>query len=341
MKLLRVGFSICVVAFVTGCPKYDPTVDFKKPGSFVSKLNEHIKTEQLQYNCYRIGKDLETGATTCSTKTIADGPTRARVTRNELVEEALPFIDDAYASFINNIEAGRSRANFVADVVELGTSAAIGFTNGQRPIKIMGIALTAFRGSRRSADINFYKEQTTQILINKMDDNRARVREAILTKEKNDINAYPIGDAIRDIVAYYNAGTLIRAFTELSKDTAAQAQVSEDKVRKLTGVPMLRPATKSEAEAAGGAREVLDKLRDSLKDGGPEQKKEATRHLQNLVEALAKDPQIRDILTGAGLIPQIDDGSKILATLDDIATKLTIKGNMDALDRMNQIIAKP
>src|SRR4029453_3832865 len=42
--------------------------------------------------------------------------------------------------------------------------------------------------------------------------------------------------AIRDIVAYHNAGTLVRAFTQLSKDTAARANQSEKKVLELQDI---------------------------------------------------------------------------------------------------------
>src|SRR6185369_405212 len=46
---------------------------------------------------------------------------------------------------------------------------------------------------------------------------------------------YSMKAAIRDMVNYYNAGTLVRAFTELSKSTAAQAQASQARVRVLSG----------------------------------------------------------------------------------------------------------
>jgi hypothetical protein len=143
----------------------------------------------------------------------------------------LPFIDAAYVDFINDLQAGRDRTNFVADVVELGTTAAVGITNGERPLQILGVALTAFRGGRRSADLNFYKEQTTPVLISKMDGNRAKVRATILTRERASVDDYPLGAAISDIVDYYNAGTLVRAFTELQKDTAANERVREQRAR--------------------------------------------------------------------------------------------------------------
>jgi len=71
-----------------------------------------------------------------------------------------------------------------------------------------------------------------------MDGNRAVVRATILNREKDDAATYSIGAAIGDIVDYYNAGTLVRRFTELQKDTAVKTRESEDNVIKLKGVPV-------------------------------------------------------------------------------------------------------
>src|SRR6266849_4035114 len=221
MKKIQLCLLICTALFATACPKYRPKVDFNRSG-FVKQVNDHFEAKQREYFAALTGKD----------------PATAKLRRNELIEDALPYIDEAYMDFITAIQSGRDRDNFIADVIELGTTAAVGITNGQRPLHILGVALTAFRGGRRSADLNFYKEQTTPVLISKMDGNRARVRATILTRERTSVDGYPIGAAISDIVDYYNAGTLVRAFTELQKDTAIQTQASETKVLELKGVPI-------------------------------------------------------------------------------------------------------
>jgi hypothetical protein len=222
---LRISLLLCVVVFATACPKYRPKVDFKNPNGLVAKINEHIGTKRVEYDNAVKAKPPDT-------------VTAMRV-RNELIEDALPYIDDAYIDFITDIQAGRDRNNFVLDLVELGTAASVGITKGERPLQIIGVALTAFRGGRRSLDLNFYKDQSTPILITKMDGNRAKVRSAILDKEQKEVKDYPLGAAIGDLVDYYNAGTLVRAFTELQKDTAVQTKISEDKLaeaKKMLGV---------------------------------------------------------------------------------------------------------
>lgn len=246
MRHLQISLLLIVVVFATGCPNYRPRVDFKNPSSFMGKLNEHIQVEQEKARCFSQNLDYSTPSATnptgCSTAANSkpDGKLLAQGIRNTLVEDALPYVDGMYLDFITDIQQGRDRENYVADVIELGASAAVGIIKGpQRSIQIIGIVLTAFRGGRRSRDLNFYKDQATPILINKMDGNRAAVRAAIMQRETKDIDSYPMGMAVGDIVAYYNAGTLIRAFTELQKDTAEQTKISEralEEAKKNLGV---------------------------------------------------------------------------------------------------------
>lgn len=325
MKKLQLYLLLCiVVAFATGCPKYKPKVDFNNPNGLVNKLdlNQRLKILQDRYWCYRFNFDYTpTQANPCS-GTVENGPEKAKALRNEFLETAIPYLDDGYTDYITGLQAGQDRANFVADVVELGTSAAVGITNGERPIQILGIALTAFRGGRRSADLNFYKQQTAPILINKMDDNRAKVRATILQREKNSVDDYPIGAAISDIVDYYNAGTLVRAFTQLSKDTAAQAQASEERVLELKGVAISKPATVAEADEAKAALAVLKTLKASLDSTDQEEHVAAVHKLQNIVKALENDNDIAPLLKVADVNSEVENGNELLDGLRNIKRKL-------------------
>jgi len=224
MRGLMLILLLAITAFTTGCPQ-GPSKKF--PGatnskSLVANINSYL-----------------TGAQTLFNNAIAADPTdasgNAQRIRNDAIDDVLAVIDDNYNDYISSIEERRSRTDFVLDVIELGTAAATGITKGERPNQILGIALTAFRGGRRSSELNFYKQQTTPILINKMDDNRAIALADILNNRTTSATTYSMKTAIRDLVDYYNAGTLVRAFTQLSKTTAAQALASQAVVRHLKG----------------------------------------------------------------------------------------------------------
>lgn len=320
MKKIQLCLLICTAVFATGCPKYRPKVDFNNKSSLVNRVNERFRDWQTEYYAALKAKDLG----------------RAKTARNELLEEALPYIDDAYIDFITNIQRGRDRGNFVADLVELGTSGAVGITKGERAIQILGVALTAFRGGRRSADLNFYKDTATPILISKMDGNRAKVRAVILTREKQEVSDYPVGAAMADIVDYYNAGTLVRAFTELAKDTAVQTKQSEDKVLELKGVQITPEATQAQRDVSVLAKNILDQLRDDLKDTA--KAVAATTKLQNIVKALETDTDMAAALTAAGVSSADTDGVKLRTAVLTIRRDAADKHNSVRLDKINQAI---
>lgn len=295
MRKLQLLFLLGSLIFATGCPKYRPKVDFNNPSSLVAKVNKRFADWQTQYHAAVGRKDFD----------------RAKTLRNDLLEEALPYIDEAYMDFITGLQSGRDRDNFLLDLVELGTAGAIGITNGERPIQIMGVALTAFRGGRRSADLNFYKEQSTPILINKMDGNRAKVRATILSREKDPVDVYPIGAAMSDIVDYYNAGTLVRAFTELSKDTAVQTKQSEDNVQRLK----LRAATAEDVEVAVSIRERFNAwFKDALTEPIDLLKQAAA--VKAAREALAE-------LSGQPVAPNISNND-LFTQLDDAIERIAV-----------------
>jgi hypothetical protein len=295
---LRISFLLCVVIFATGCPKYRPTVDFKNPNSLVAKINEHIKA---QTNLYAAA--------------LGSSPAQAKQIRNELIEDALPYMDGAYIDFITDIQAGRDRNNFLLDLVELGTAASVGITKGERPLQIIGVALTAFRGGRRSLDANFYKDQSTPILISKMDGNRAKVRTTILEREKKEVGDYPLGAAVSDLVDYYNAGTLVRAFTQLQQDTALITKQSEDDVLVLKGVPLTRVATVQDVTDVRTTLAVLRTLKTSLDSGVPEEVKSATTKLQNIFKALEADPETNRLVQVGGITSAEPNGQNLLQGL--------------------------
>ncbi len=167
MRRLPLCFLLIAGAVANGCA-LRPTVDFTDNTSFAGQINSHFEKIQTEY-FENLG---------------ANNATAARQKRDELIHDALSHIDNAYGDFVTDLTAGRNTSNFIADVVELGTSAAVGITSGVRTLQILGVALTGFKGTRRSVDLNFYKEQSTPVLINKMDDNRAKVHATILIRKQ-------------------------------------------------------------------------------------------------------------------------------------------------------------
>ena len=269
---------------------------FNAQNELVTTVNNYLENQQKRYNCFASGQsftvtDYLTMKGTCSEGTVQateEGQKNAKNVRNETIEQALFVIDANYVEWVNFLSLGRATGNFVADTVQLTTSGVIGALNGPADtLRILGVALNTFQGARSSFDLNYFDKQNTAIIINQMDSNRSKAYGVILTKKKENIAEYSMAEAIKDLVAYYNAGTLVSALTGLSQQTAVNAQKSAEDLaeqRKLTSNPSLMPETPASINAAQSPQtdpsvissekqllEILDKLESLLNDSNQAQ----------------------------------------------------------------------
>jgi hypothetical protein len=271
MRQIQLCLFLSLVTFSTGCPDR-PSKLFEDKNNFARNVNAYLAKAQERFE-----ESFETA------------PNEAKRIRDDAIEDALGVIDGNYEDFTGKLNTQRSVTDFVADVIELGAGVATGISKGERPNQILGISLTGFRGVRKSGGLNFYKEQTIPILIAKMDDNRAQVLSAILQKKVRPASEYSLKAGIRDIVAYYNAGTLVRAFSQLSKDTAAQAKQSDKRVLQLqkidpADVVELTPDVTKASVMIGKHRRNYAR---ALERGGDEEKKEAKEKLRLIYRDVA------------------------------------------------------
>ena len=123
---------------------------------------------------------------------------------------------------------GRATQNILADITELGAGVAGNITNGERAKTIILAALTAFKGGRKSIDLNFFREKTTEILISKMRASRSRVETKISKGLTGNVGAYSLDESLGDLINYFNAGSLTSALVELADQAALDAKVAKE-----------------------------------------------------------------------------------------------------------------
>jgi len=324
-KIKRTTITLLVGVAITliGC---DRNPSRQLTNGFVNDLNAFLKEQQIHYYC--LVNNLDFSSTENPPRYRCENPPKsldetqkqqkeqeATRIRNDFIERSTLVIDANYEEFIAALGEGRSQGNFIADIIELGTSAVIGIVDNVNTLQILGVSLTAFRGARSSYDLNFYEKQTTPILINMMDTGRNRVYQVIIQKKERSTANYSLTEAMKDVVAYYNAGTLIRAFAELSKDAAIQSRISEEEVLRLQGVQVSPLATQPAVDSSIRALNVLRQLAKDLKD---ESKKErATQKLQEIVAILEKSPEFKE-LNFKSISSGEENGRKILDGLIEI-----------------------
>ena len=228
---------------------------------------------------------------------------RAANVRNEVIDNSLALINSTYDVYIRNIRKNRSIGEFLADLVQIGGSTAVGIVNGERAIQVIGVALTGFSAGRKSASLNFYDEKTTTVLIKRMDASRSIVLGEIKQSQRKSTDDYSFDAALDDIVRYFDAGTLNRAFVELDKQTSVDAEIARQgvlKVKKIEDVNnILTPAERAVIKNLNDKMAQLEKDLDLTTDTDENKQKidAAGVFLKSVYEKAAIKPEFNEIFT--------------------------------------------
>ncbi len=348
MKTYVLLLAAASVLVSTGCPgglvKTKPSSKFAE-NELTSRINAYLTNRQLGYYCAinnkQVGFNYGELAYTCGNGAADPKVSQetARRIRNEAIENGIMAVNSVYTDFVDDLNTGRATGNFIADVVDLGMGAAIGITNGERALQVLGVSLTAFRGGRHSVDVNFFKEQTTPILINKMDDNRSIVYASILLKKKKSVDEYPMTEAIRDVVDYYNAGTLVRALTQLSKDTGEKANQSAKTVLQLQKIDPADFVEIDDVDASAAYGDFLHSYTTIVKAGSSASAAEqdaAAQRLRQIYKDISGDPDL-----SAAVAKAKADNPVLVSDMDKLAgdddTKAAQVTGIAALSIVNKV----
>ena len=373
MKKISLYLSfLCLVVLFTGCPKTAPKqpVSFKRitdgQGDFLKKFDNEL----TRYDCLMQGRKWVEAMNTFqdsgksrnrSTSTssscagdfavpTSDQKSQARILRNDIANQLIRFTDYNYFQFENDLYVRRASGSVLADLVDTGANFAATITNGERAKTIINAAIIAFRGSRKSVSLNFFREQTGEILITKMQTSRNRVlKELIVQLRDKDVDQYPLDAALGDVIRYFYAGTLPRALQELQQDTSVAAQQAQQDILILKDVPIGTVATQTQRDLAVLARSTLKKLSDSLNNSSLSVRTASLATLQSIAEKIKADTTITDEMNKDAILKtllsklttDINDGVKLAQDIQDIREEGFSNGTLkqQTIDKIDKIIA--
>ena len=232
MKRVTSFLSILVAtSFLTGCPKTRTPMPTPIRDKLIQRQIDRLEKLVAAY------EDAVTAGDPASLG-------KAQLYRNEIIHAGLLLIDDNYNQFENDLFVKRATSNVAADITELGVSAATGITNGERVKTILAIALTAFKGGRKSIDMNLFRERTTEVIAQKMRGSRSKVLQGIYQGLGLPVDRYPLGAALDDLVNYLYAGSINSALLELAQDAGEDAKKSKAKAATLKLSPFVTEVEK-------------------------------------------------------------------------------------------------
>ncbi|HEX6047597.1 MAG TPA: hypothetical protein VFZ22_24115 [Pyrinomonadaceae bacterium] len=244
MKIFHLAALLVVVAFATGCPQTRTPM----PGPLKDQLIKNRVNRLVQ-----LANDYDNAVQTGGDQNLA----RAMIFRNELIYQVQQLIDDNYNQFENDLFNSRATGNVAGDMLELGLSAATGITNGERVKTILGIALTAIKGTRKSIDSNYFRERTTEVIAMRMRASRAQVLQVIHRGIALPVGQYPLGAGLDDLINYLYAGSINAALIDLAQDTGATAKVARAEAARLKIQPFL-------SEGLGQTIDTIDTAREEI-----------------------------------------------------------------------------
>lgn len=153
--------------------------------------------------------------------------------RNKILVKALFAIDLKYAAFRHGLWAERRNTGAVTALLSMGlgvagtlTDAAVAKTN----YAALGTLLT---GTTQVIDSKYLFDQTVSALITTMDANRTAIAARILDASNRPIDAYSGYASLRDVIAYYNAGTLTDALITLQDRATVDKKANEDRISRI------------------------------------------------------------------------------------------------------------
>ena len=315
ISLKKLAVLLGLSVFIVSCDHRDPPQRINN--AFVNTINEYLKDEQLRYGCVEYGKKFKRNLRDASGEYVKDPCTTENIIgeaqekeliriRNRFIDRAILGINANYNDFVISLAERRSTGNFIADLVQITLGSVVGVIDDTKTLQILGVSLTGFTAARSSYDINFYEQQTTPVLISAMDTGRSNVLNIIMQSKydkeaKRDRNTleYSLYAAINDIVDYYNAGTIVRGFVELNRNSTELARAAEIKVLDLRGVkaPFATAVTEQEARSIKNASDILESFEKAYTkaqdENNEEQLAKIDKDFSKIIDKLQEDTSFK------------------------------------------------
>jgi hypothetical protein len=165
---------------------------------------------------------------------------KAKFVRNDLVYNIMAGIDRVYGEYAVRLNAGKGAEALSFDSLTLGLTTASTIATHTPTKTILSAIGTGVTGVGQSFDKNFFAQQTFAVIAIAMQTRRDKVRNTIVNNlAQQDVTAYPLAAAKRDLVDYYYSGTLAGGLQELQEEAG---NATRQQVTSIVATPVFSPA---------------------------------------------------------------------------------------------------
>ncbi len=194
-------------------------------------------------------------ATSIKTYYAAQEPQR-KDARNKFIAGRLALIDLRYLDYVRTLTSSKQQFDSTTQIAAMTLGIAGTLTGGVRAKSNLAAGVTALTGTNTIIDKNYFFDKSMDALVATMSAKRKEVLAGMLPQLLLPVDRYPLENAMADLVAYYEAGTLPGAIKAITTQATASEAKSQEKIRNYE----LAPFTKTQAEEISNVTTSISKV---------------------------------------------------------------------------------
>lgn len=180
--------------------------------------------------------------------------------RNDYINKTVTIIDVHYSQFVNGLGTEKRTKDMVVDFAELSLNLAGAAVGGAGTKTVLAAISAGVTGTDSAFDKNYFYDTALSSLIAQMNADRTEVYSRIvwgMQQETEGDEAYLWSQAVRDLIDYYNAGTLQHAAFSIKKEAGAKQEEAEEEIKLLM---VRQAATTTDVKDRGQLTDSLNNI---------------------------------------------------------------------------------
>ena len=227
--------GILIISALTGCSNLGADQAFTYRRTRENRQPEQVLTYSYDRN-RTVGRQLFFKD---AYEAAASDAAARRGVRNRILYELMGAVDDHYFRYTRQLRAGMAGKGVFSDSLGIATSLASTAAGGQQLKTVLSAISTGVQGVSQSIDANALMGSTVEAIRLQMDATRAAVGAEMITKMGQTDGDYPLEAGLRDIIRYYDAGTVTSGVAGLSRASGKQKTDAEGSQLKASGIDKL------------------------------------------------------------------------------------------------------
>lgn len=159
---------------------------------------------------------------------------KRRIARNAFVDKCVAAIETSYQIFAQNLSTDQKSFAVGSDLAASGVTAAATLAKSARTKTHLTTYASVILGLRGSVEKELFFSKALPALMTQMEASRDVVMARIIQNKARPVTEYTLDGALTDLKAYYAAGTLTGALTEVTADAGRSAATAKMELKRVT-----------------------------------------------------------------------------------------------------------